>query len=122
LATDIKHPAPAELETTSSISLKGLIMNAKLFIAVAAIAAAASGVARADEADASQFATKFEGTRTRAEVMAEAATVAKTRSTEPAGSRVAAPLQSTVDAKTVRAQAAEALRLGQISYGEVGRI
>ena len=97
-------------------------MNAKLLIAITAIAAAASGVARADEADASQYAVKFEGNRTRAEVMAEAATVAKARSTEPAGSRVAATLQSGVDAKAVRAQAVEALRLGQISYGEVGRI
>ena len=97
-------------------------MNAKLLIAVATIAAAASGVARADEADASQYVIKFEGNRTRAEVMADAATVAKNRSTEPAGSRVAAPLQSTVDVKTVRAQAVEALRLGQISSGEVGRI
>ena len=39
-----------------------------------------------------------EGNRTfRAEVMAEAATVAKTGSTEPAGSRVAAPVKSTID-------------------------
>ena len=93
-------------------------MNAKLLIAVAAFAAAASGVARADEADASQFAVKFEGQRTRAEVQAEAATVAATRSIEPAGSRVAAPIQSKVDVKVVRAQAAEALRLGQIPAGE----
>ena len=93
-------------------------MNAKLLIAVAAFAAAASGVARADEADASQFALKFEGNRTRAEVQAEAVTVAATRSVEPAGSRVAAPIQSKVDVKTVRAQAAEALRLGQIPSGE----
>ena len=93
-------------------------MNAKLLIAVAAFAAAASGVARADEADASQFAVKFEGQRTRAEVRAEAATVAARRSIEPAGSRVAAPIQSKVDAKVVRAQAAEALRLGQIPAGE----
>ena len=93
-------------------------MNAKLLIAVAAFAAAASGVARADEADASQFAVKFEGQRTRAEVQAEAATVAATRSIEPAGSRVAAPIQSKVDVKVVRAQAAEAVRLGQIPAGE----
>lgn len=93
-------------------------MNAKLLIAVAAFAAAASGVARADEADASQFALQFEGQRTRAEVQAEAATVAATRSIEPAGSRVAAPIQSKVDAKVVRAQAAEAVRLGQIPSGE----
>ena len=57
-----------------------------------------------------------------AEVMAEAATVAATRSTEPAGSRVAAPMQSTLDAKAVREQAAQAVRLGQISSGEGGRI
>ncbi len=93
-------------------------MNAKLLIAVATLAAAASGVARADEADASQFATQFEGSRTRAEVMAEARTVAATRSTEPAGSRVTAPVKSTLDVKTVRAQADEAVRLGQISSGE----
>jgi hypothetical protein len=97
-------------------------MNAKLFIAVATIAAAASGVARADEADASQYVIKFEGNRTRAEVMAEAATVAKNASTEPASSRVIPAMKSSVDVKTVRAQAAEALRLGQISYGEIGRI
>ena len=58
-------------------------MNAKLLIAVAAFAAAASGVARADEADASQFALQFEGQRTRAEVQAEAARVPATRSIEP---------------------------------------
>jgi len=93
-------------------------MNAKLLIAVAAFAAAASGVARADEADASQFALQFEGQRTRAEVQAEAARVPATRSIEPAGSRVAAPIESKVDVKTVRAQAAEAVRLGQIPSGE----
>ena len=95
-------------------------MNAKLILSIAAFAAAASGVARADEADGSQFALKFEGNRTRAEVMAEAATVSATRSTEPAGSRIAAPLKSQLDVKTVRAQAVEAVRLGQISSGEVG--
>jgi hypothetical protein len=51
--------------------------------------------------------------------MAEAATVAKTRSTEPAGSRVAAPIKSTLDTATVRAQAAQAVRLGQIPSGEL---
>jgi hypothetical protein len=93
-------------------------MNAKFLLATIAIAAAASGVARADEADASQFAIKFEGQRTRAEVMAEAARVPATRSIEPAGSRVAAPLKSSLDVQTVRAQAAHALRLGQIPSGE----
>ena len=56
------------------------------FLSIAAVAAFASFGAQADEADASQFATKFETNRTRAEVQAEAATVAQTRSIEPAGS------------------------------------
>ena len=93
-------------------------MNTKSIIAIAALAAAVSGVARADEADGSQYAVKFEGNRTRAEVMAEAATVAATRSTEPAGSRVAAPLASKLDSQIVRSQAAEAVRLGKIPSGE----
>jgi len=97
-------------------------MNAKSILAIAAVAAAFSGIARADEADGSQFAIKFEGSRTRAEVAAEAATVPATRSLEPAGSRVAAPIKSTVDAKVLRAQSAEAVRLGLISSGEAGRI
>jgi hypothetical protein len=105
----------------SSFTAKGHIMNSKSILAVAAFATFASAGAFADEADGSQYALKFEGSRTRAEVMAEAATVAATRSTEPAGSRVAAQIKSTVDSKTVRAQAAEAVRLGQISYGEAGR-
>jgi hypothetical protein len=97
-------------------------MNAKFLLAIASVAAIAAGAARADEADASQFAVKFEGSRTRAEVAAEAATVSATRSTEPAGSRVAAPLKSTVDAAVLRAQAAEAVRTGKISYGETGTL
>jgi hypothetical protein len=97
-------------------------MNTKSILAIAAFAAVAATGAHADEADASQFAVKFEGSRTRAEVMAEAAKVSSTRSTEPAGSRVAAPVQSTVDAKVLRAQVAEAVRLGQITSGEIGNI
>ncbi|MFO1245414.1 MAG: DUF4148 domain-containing protein [Ramlibacter sp.] len=89
-------------------------------IAIAAFATLASTAVRAESPDATtQFALQSEGNRTRAEVMAEAATVAKTRSTEPAGSRVAAPVKSTIDSATVRAQAAQALRLGQIPSGEL---
>lgn len=95
-------------------------MNTKSIIAIAALAAAVSGVARADEADSSQFALQIEGSRTRAEVMAEAAKVSATRSTEPAGSRFVAPAASAVEAKVVRAQAAEAVRLGKIPSGEIG--
>jgi len=97
-------------------------MNSKAILAIAAFAAVASTGVRADEADGSQYAVKFEGNRTRAEVLAEAANVSATRSIEPAGSRVAAPVKSNLDAKLVRAQAAEAVRLGQISAGEIGRI
>lgn len=94
-------------------------MNATTrLLSIAAIAAFASFGAQADEADASQFATQFETNRTRAEVQAEAATVAQTRSLEPAGSRVMT-FTSTADRAAVRAQAAEALRLGQIPFGEM---
>ena len=96
-------------------------MNAKFrfFATLAvAIAAAASGVARADEADASQFAIKFEGNRTRAEVMAEAQRVPAARSQEPAGSRVLVAPASQVKAQDVRADAVQALRLGKIPSGE----
>jgi hypothetical protein len=91
-------------------------MNTKAILAIATFAAIASGAARADDITIDN--TPFHGTRTRAEVKAEAARVPTTRSTEPAGSRVQAPVQSTVDARVVRAQAAEAVRLGQISHGE----
>jgi hypothetical protein len=95
-------------------------MNVKTILALAAFAAVASTGVRADEADASQFAVKFEGSRASAEVMAEAAQVAANRSTEPAGSRVAAPLKSSVDVQVVRSAAVEAVRLGQIPRGEIG--
>ena len=55
--------------------------------------------------------------RTRAEVQAEAVVEAKTHSMEPAGSRVVT-YKSTADRAAVRAQAAEALRTGQIPHGE----
>ncbi|HVZ44140.1 MAG TPA: DUF4148 domain-containing protein [Ramlibacter sp.] len=94
-------------------------MNAKSILAIATLAVAATGVARADEYYGGQNVASFEGSRTRAEVMAEAAAVPAARSTEPAGSRVAAPIQSTVDARVLRAQAAQAVRLGRISAGEL---
>ena len=93
-------------------------MNAKLLLSIVAFAAASAGTARADEADASQFAVKFEGSRTRAEVMAEAAKVPATRSQEPAGSRVFTPAKTDLQPAVVRAQAIEALRLGKIPSGE----
>jgi hypothetical protein len=96
-------------------------MLSKHLLAIAAVSAAAfSGVASADVYYGGEHALQFNGSRTRAEVQAEAATVSATRSTEPAGSRVAAPMKSGVEAKLVRAQAAEALRLGKIPSGEIG--
>lgn len=95
-------------------------MSSRILLAIAAVATIASGAARADEADASQYAVQFQGTRTRAEVQAEAATVSATRSIEPAGSRVAAPVKSGIDARQVREQAAQALRQGLIPRGEAG--
>ena len=86
-------------------------------LSIAALSAFAAFGAHADEADGSQFATKFETSRTRAEVQAEAATVSQTRSIEPAGSRVVT-YKSTADRAAVRAQAADAVRLGQIPSGE----
>ena len=97
-------------------------MNSKAILAIEAFAAAASTGVRADDADASQYVLQFEGARTRAEVMAEAATVAATRSVEPAGSRVAPKLNSPVDSKLLREDAARAVRLGQIPSGEAGII
>ncbi|GAA4427344.1 DUF4148 domain-containing protein [Acidovorax lacteus] len=94
-------------------------MNVSRMLSIAALAAVASFGAQADEADGSQFALQAETNRTRAEVQAEAATVAATRSQEPAGSRVLSA-QSSADRAAVRAQAADAVRTGQISFGEVG--
>ena len=93
-----------------------------LVASIAVFAAAVSTGVRADEADGSQYVLKFEGTRTRAEVMAEAARVPATRSNEPAGSRVSAPFQSTTDRAAVRQQAAQALRAGHVSHGEAGPV
>ena len=91
------------------------------FLSIAAVAAFSALGAHADEADSSQFALKFDTNRTRAEVAAEASTVAQTRSIEPAGSRVVT-YKSTADRAAVRAQAADAVRTGQISSGEVGAL
>jgi hypothetical protein len=90
-------------------------------LSLAAIAAFASFGAAADEADASQYATKFQTQRTRAEVQADAATVSATRSIIPSGS-VVLDYKSTADRAAVSAQAAEAVRTGQIAFGETGTL
>src|SRR6478672_7544434 len=91
------------------------------FLSLAALAAFASFGAQADEVDASQFATKFETRRTRAEVLAEATTVAQTSGAIPSGSR-ALVYSSTADRGAVNAQAVDALRTGKISSGEIGSL
>ncbi|WP_341921345.1 DUF4148 domain-containing protein [Polaromonas sp. YR568] len=89
-------------------------------IAIATFAAIASTGVRAETPDpASQFALQSEGSRTRAEVMAEASAKVKTHSQEPAGSRVTATVQSAVPTAIVRGEAAQALRLGKIRSGEL---
>ena len=92
-------------------------MNTSRILAVAALAAAASFGAQADEADGSQYAVQFHGTRSRAEVQAEAVAKVASHSQEPAGSRVLT-VQSKADRATIRAQTVEAVRLGQIPSGE----
>jgi hypothetical protein len=92
-------------------------MNASRILAVAALAAAASFGAQADEADASQYVIQFQGSRTRAEVNAEAVAKVAQHSQEPAGSRVLT-VQSHADRAAVRAATAQAVRLGQIPSGE----
>ena len=95
-------------------------MKSAKFLAVAVLAtlaAVASLGAQADEADASQYAVKFEGSRARAEVNAEAMAKVAKHSQEPAGSRVAT-VQSSADRAAVRAETAKAVRLGQIPSGE----
>jgi hypothetical protein len=111
-------PLPGFSETLFSRRIDIMNTTAR-FLSIAAVAAFASFGAHADEADGSQFATQFETNRTRAEVQAEAATVATTRSIEPLGSRVVT-YKSTADRSAVRAEAARALRAGEILPGERG--
>ena len=93
-------------------------MNSKAILAIAAFAAIASTGARADEADASQYALQFTSSRSAAEVKAEAIVEAKSHSTTPASSKVIEPMKTSTEVRIVRAQAVEALRLGQIAHGE----
>jgi hypothetical protein len=95
-------------------------MNASRILAVSALALLASFGAQADEADGSQYGVQFTGSRTRAEVKAEAVDVARNHSQEPAGSRVLAAVKSTTSRAAVRAQVTQAVRLGQIPSGEAG--
>ena len=94
-------------------------MNTSRILAVAALAAAASFGAQADEADASQYVVQFHGTRSRAEVQAEAVKSVGDRSQDLAanGTQTLTSPSST-DRATVRAATVQAVRLGQIPSGE----
>lgn len=96
-------------------------MNAKILFAAtafSAVASAFSGVAFADEVGDSQYAIKFQGTRTAAEVKAEALRVTATPAVREPGQYAIKPLKSTVDVQAVRAETIEAVRLGKIPSGE----
>ena len=97
-------------------------MNTKSLLALAAFAALASAGAHADEYNGGDRVLQFQSSRARAEVLAEARVEAKSHSTIPAGSKVSPGVASSTDASTVRAQAVQALRLGQISHGEASYI
>lgn len=94
-------------------------MKSNHLFAVAALAVLVSAGAHADDAVAPEHTQAFQGSRIRAEVMAEAALAVRNRSNEPAGSRVLARVQSKLDRESVRAQASQAVRLGQIPSGEL---
>lgn len=101
-------------------------MNATKIFAATAFAALATMGAQAGEAyqpssipDYAQSAPAFHSTRTTAEVRAEAVYEAHHFNFEPAGSRVAALVNSGIDRATVRKETAIALRAGQIPHGEM---
>lgn len=95
-------------------------MTAKNLLALAAIAAAFSvTAAQAGEADYSSNLPQAQASqRDRAEVRAEAVAAVHNYNFEPAGSRIAAPLKSQDTRQAVRAETAQAVRLGQIAHGE----
>jgi hypothetical protein len=107
-------------EANVQVTVKGSIMKKSLLAIVAVVAAAGAFAGEVDPAG--QFAQQIEGQRTRAEVNAEAvaavSTGAVSPSSIPSGSKAQPQIKSSVDIRTVRAQAAEAVRLGQIAYGD----
>lgn len=96
---------------------KDIIMKTTQLFAVAAFATLAAFGAHADEADGSQYGIKFNSVRSAAEVKAEARTPVRISNGSTGFIGVT---NSGVDRSTVRAQAAAAVRAGQISQGEIG--
>ena len=91
-------------------------MNSKAILALAAVAAIASGAARAGEVDTYVHSDAVVSSQvTRAQVQATA------KGVQPHGEEAvfaAAPGASSVDAKVLRTEAAQAQRLGLIASGE----
>ena len=93
-------------------------MKTSALLAVASLAVLASFGARAESE--TDYAVKFDSTRSRAEVTAEARAAARADTTMPPHSLVTAPVRSTLDRSTVRDMAINALRNGEIHSGEIG--
>ena len=97
-------------------------MNTKSLVAIAAVALS-SGAVFAQDVDTYAYnynpLNTFQSTRAREDVKAEAKAAVDNYTTVIGGSRVIV-VKSTNDVKEVRSQAAQALRLGQISHGEIG--
>lgn len=93
-------------------------MNAKTLIAVATVAAAFSGMARAGEADLFANGTQFQGQNLRAEVQAQAVQAAKTARFGEADASTTGVQTATGSRDAVKAQTLQAVRLGQIPNGE----
>ena len=101
-------------------------MNAKSILSFAAVAgfatvaALASTVASAQDGATNQVSLNAQESRPRAEVKAEAL---QARAARPTFDGDPYPVQahSGLDAKTVRAEAVQALRLGQIHSGEIAQ-
>ena len=85
-----------------------------LAVTVAALATLTSVAARADEADASQFVLKFDGSRTRAEVRAEAIQAAQLGSTDADASQYGLKFAGHRSRDEVRAEAVQAAQIGSI--------
>jgi hypothetical protein len=96
-------------------------LAASALIAAAALASTAS-FAAGGEANYSEHQSQAVSLLSRGSVAAEAAKVSSTRNFEPAGSRVAAPVVSSVARTDVRAQTVAAVRSGQTVRGEIGRV
>ncbi|MGE0497705.1 MAG: DUF4148 domain-containing protein [Ramlibacter sp.] len=92
-------------------------MKATHILAIASLSTLAAFGAHADEYYGSQYAQQIDGQRSRAEVQAEARNPVMISN---GGTGVHAVVKSGLDRAEVRAEAAAALRAGEIPQGETG--